>query len=182
MQRNGGSNNVTIKGNNKRSRVPSSPDHCSMRQNIQLVKGAGMLGLILLTVTSALYGFATTGFSSLWWVILFFAALFACSLATPIALRLVREGLAGSQVENPEQFRSLTPEQSVNGPDMVDHSEKHAERQLLEAIERYGAITPARAALETTLSVAEADRILSELVQKGHLEVRVEDGKLLYTF
>jgi hypothetical protein len=37
-----------------------------------------------------------------------------------------------------------------------------------------------RAALETTLTVAEADRMLSELAQGGHLEVRVEGGKLLY--
>lgn len=153
-----------------------------MNQNTQTVKGVGMLGLVLLAMTLALYGFATTGFSSLWWTILFFVILFGCSLATPVALRLIKQGLAGSQRDNPEQFRSLTPEQLVDGPDTVDHSEKHAERQLLEAIERYGAITPARAALETTLSVAEADRILSELVQRGHLEVRVEEGKLLYTF
>ena len=64
--------------------------------------------------------------------------------------------------------------------DAVGSSEKRAERQLLEAIDRHGEITPARAALETTLTVAEADRMLSELAKGGHLEVRVEGGKLLY--
>jgi hypothetical protein len=33
---------------------------------------------------------------------------------------------------------------------------------------------------ETPLTVAEADRMLSELAKGGHLEVRVEGGKLLY--
>ena len=39
----------------------------------------------------------------------------------------------------------------------------------------------AGAALETTLTVEEADRMLSDLAAKGHLEVRVERGRLLYS-
>lgn len=35
-------------------------------------------------------------------------------------------------------------------------------------------------ALETSLPVEEADRMLSELAGKGYLEVRVERGRLLY--
>ena len=38
------------------------------------------------------------------------------------------------------------------------------------------------AALETSLSVEEANRMLFELAAKGHLEVMVERGKLLYSF
>ena len=34
----------------------------------------------------------------------------------------------------------------------------------------------------TSLSVEEADRILSELAHNGHLEVTVEHSKLLYSF
>lgn len=60
--------------------------------------------------------------------------------------------------------------------------EGHAEQQLLEAIERHGEITPARAALETPLSVAEADRMLGELAEKGHLEVQAREGRLVYSF
>lgn len=57
---------------------------------------------------------------------------------------------------------------------------KNLEQELLEVIERHGEITPARGALETSLTVEEAERKLSELTEKGHLEVRVEGGKLLY--
>jgi hypothetical protein len=34
--------------------------------------------------------------------------------------------------------------------------------------------------LETTLSVAEADRMLSELAKNGHIEVRAREGRLGY--
>jgi hypothetical protein len=57
---------------------------------------------------------------------------------------------------------------------------EHKERELLEALARHGEITPARAALETTLSVAEADRMLSELAKNGHIEVRAREGRLGY--
>ena len=59
--------------------------------------------------------------------------------------------------------------------------EESAERQLLEVIERNGEITPARAALQTSLTVDEAERLLSELSQRGHLDVRVEGSKLVYS-
>jgi hypothetical protein len=36
-------------------------------------------------------------------------------------------------------------------------------------------------ALETSLTVEEADRMLSALAAKGHLEVRVAHGRLLYS-
>lgn len=54
------------------------------------------------------------------------------------------------------------------------------ERELLEALRREGELTPARAAMETSLSVAEADRMLKELTEGGHLEVRVRGGGLFY--
>jgi hypothetical protein len=38
------------------------------------------------------------------------------------------------------------------------------------------------AALETSVSVEEADRMLSELAVRGHLQVTVEHGRLLYSF
>ena len=55
------------------------------------------------------------------------------------------------------------------------------ERQLLEAIERKGEITPARAALKTNLSVEETERALSRLAERGHLDVRAEGGRLVYS-
>jgi hypothetical protein len=55
------------------------------------------------------------------------------------------------------------------------------ERELLEALRREGELTPARAAMETSLTVAEADKMLRELVEGGHLEVRVRGGGLFYS-
>ena len=54
------------------------------------------------------------------------------------------------------------------------------ERELLEALKRHGELTPARAAIETSLTVAEADKMLKELAEGGHLEVRVRGGGLFY--
>ncbi len=55
------------------------------------------------------------------------------------------------------------------------------ERELLSAIrDNGGSITPAEAAMETTLTVREADRMLSELAGEGHLAVRSRDGALYY--
>ncbi len=55
------------------------------------------------------------------------------------------------------------------------------EKELLQALGRRGALTAAGVALETSLSVEEADRMLSALAAKGHLEVRAERGRLLYS-
>jgi hypothetical protein len=54
------------------------------------------------------------------------------------------------------------------------------EREVLGALARWGELSPARAALETSLSVAEADGILSGLAKDGHVEVRARDGRLSY--
>ncbi len=54
------------------------------------------------------------------------------------------------------------------------------ERELLEALARHAELTPARAALETSLTVAEADKMLSGLAKEGHIEVRARDGRLGY--
>lgn len=59
-------------------------------------------------------------------------------------------------------------------------AEKSVERQLLEVIERHGETTPVRAALGTSPTADEAERELSRLVRKGHIEVRVEGGRLVY--
>jgi hypothetical protein len=58
--------------------------------------------------------------------------------------------------------------------------EESKERELLEALARHGEISPALAALETSLTVAEANRMLSDLANSGHLEVRAREGRLGY--
>jgi hypothetical protein len=55
------------------------------------------------------------------------------------------------------------------------------ERELLSAIRgNGGSITPAEAAMETSLTVREADGMLSELAGGGHLTVESRDGALFY--
>ncbi len=55
------------------------------------------------------------------------------------------------------------------------------ERELLEALRERGELTPAEAAMDTSLTVAEADSMLRELAEGGHLEVRVRGGGLFYS-
>ena len=59
-------------------------------------------------------------------------------------------------------------------------SEDRKEKELLKTLERHGEITPAMAALETSLSVSEAEQILDELAKNGHIEVRAHEGRLGY--
>ena len=55
------------------------------------------------------------------------------------------------------------------------------ERELLSAIrDNGGSITPAEAAMETSLTVREADTMLSELAGGGHLAVESRGGALFY--
>ncbi len=55
------------------------------------------------------------------------------------------------------------------------------ERELLAAIRANGgSITAAEAAMETSLTVREADQMLSELASGGHLRVESEGGTLFY--
>ena len=53
---------------------------------------------------------------------------------------------------------------------------------LLEALARRGKLRAVEAALESSLSVEEANRMLFELAARGHLEVTVEHGRLYYAF
>jgi capsular polysaccharide biosynthesis protein len=58
------------------------------------------------------------------------------------------------------------------------------EQELLEVLGRRGELTAAGAALETSLTVEEADRMLFRLAAKGHLRVRTREGSggLFYSF
>ena len=56
-----------------------------------------------------------------------------------------------------------------------------SEKQLLMAIrDADGTITPVEAALETSLTVDEAEEILTRFADRGHLVVQSQDGALLY--
>jgi hypothetical protein len=56
------------------------------------------------------------------------------------------------------------------------------ERELLSALrDNGGRITPAEAAMETSLTIREADAMLSELAAGGHLAVESKNGALFYS-
>ncbi len=63
-------------------------------------------------------------------------------------------------------------------------TEAAKEREVLEALGRLGELTAAEAALETSLTVEEAEGVLSGLAAKGHLRVRVlgNPGGIFYSF
>ena len=54
------------------------------------------------------------------------------------------------------------------------------EKELLRALERHEEITAARAAMETSLSIAQAEEMLTKLASGGHVEVRARAGTLTY--
>jgi hypothetical protein len=117
-----------------------------------LVVGLVVGGLFLFSMVDA-FGFFP--FIFLFWMVPF--------LLVP-ALGLSLRGVAGFFEE-----RAQRP---------VDEGRR--EREILEALARHGELTPARAALETSLSVAEADGVLSGLAKDGHIEVRAREGRLGY--
>lgn len=60
--------------------------------------------------------------------------------------------------------------------------ENNSEKELLSSIrDNGGSITPAEAAIETSLTVREADEMLSELANDGHLQIEGRDGVLYYS-
>ena len=116
------------------------------------LKGLLMWGGLILLLSGPL-----SVFTSLWWLILVFGAVL------PLAIGL------GSRISGfPQAHAALNA--SNNG-----------EKELLEALERRGELAPAQAAIDTSLTASEADRMLCELASKGYLEVRVDAGRITYT-
>jgi hypothetical protein len=72
--------------------------------------------------------------------------------------------------------------QESNKQRALSSSPANRERELLSAIRNNGgSITPAEAAMETSLTVREADRMLSELAGGGHLSVESAGATLRYS-
>jgi DNA-binding CsgD family transcriptional regulator len=57
---------------------------------------------------------------------------------------------------------------------------KLKERELLHALTERGDLTPAAAAMRTSLAVDEASKMLEELAREGHLRPQAEDGVMAY--
>ena len=118
----------------------------------------------VVTALAVLAPVALTGvvlaFTPVWWI---FTTYFWISFP---AVGLLARGVAGSV-----QAGEARPARD---------SVKDSERDLLLALRRHGELTPAGAASETSLSVAEAERRLRELAESGHLDVRVRGGGIFY--
>jgi hypothetical protein len=123
----------------------------NMSPRAQAVMGIVSGGLILLAAALLI------AFTDFWWLI------FVFGWAVFPAFRVFATGVAGLV-----DSRSAPP------------AANSRERELLEALQRRGELTPAQAAMETSLTVNEADEMLEDLAAKGHLDVRVRGGGLFY--
>ena len=107
-------------------------------------------GVLILAASVALAG--ETGF---WWLVLVFGA------GVPIALvAQANRGARGREAR-------------------LDRGEV-GERELLEVLGRHGEVGPAVVAVETSLTITQADGMLDALAKKGYLEVKARDGMLAY--
>ncbi|CAN5683211.1 hypothetical protein BH20ACT12_BH20ACT12_00560 [soil metagenome] len=57
---------------------------------------------------------------------------------------------------------------------------REKEKELLGALEEHDKLTPATAAMRTSLTVDGASKMLHTLARKGHLELRTEEGTVAY--
>ncbi len=125
----------------------------SMSPKARAVTGVVTGGAILLAAALLIL------FTDLWWLIFIF-----CWMVFP-ALGTFARGVASLRESRQEE----------------DLPQNSKERELLEALRDRGELTPAQAAVETSLTVKEADGMLKELAEGGHLEVRVRGGTLSYS-
>ncbi len=138
-----------------------------------------MVGLSASVGTLFLMGLSLNGLGNAFTAFFVPVILFAAVTILP-SLWLTWQGIRGlaesRELPPPSEHRAIKRSES-----RTEGSDKSAEKQLLEAIESNGEITPARAALQTSLTVEEAERLLTDLAQRGHLDVRVEGSKLVYS-
>jgi hypothetical protein len=124
-----------------------------MSPRAQAVTGVVTGGAILLAAALLIL------FTDLWWLIFIF-----CWMVFP-ALKTFARGVAGLMESRQEE----QPPQNSK------------ERELLGALRDRSELTPAQTAVETSLTVKEADGMLKELAEGGHLEVRIRGGALSYS-
>lgn len=108
---------------------------------------------------------AALGLVLAWLVVTF---LFEDSL---LAIVVVLAFVLGAFLMNREGWR---PEHKAARPQIG------GEKQLLMALRDLGGITPVEAALETSLSVDEAEEILTRLAERGHLCLESRGDALVY--
>ena len=127
-----------------------------MSPGARIASAASVLGPVMLSGV-----FLVVFVPQLWWIFTTYAW-----ISFP-AFGLLTSGIAGL----------------ASGPSakqLERNSTEKGERELLEALRDQGELTPAQAAMETSLSVSEADAKLKELAEGGHLEVQARGGGLFY--
>ena len=125
----------------------------SMSPTAQLTTSLAVLIPVVVASVAVLFIF-----TNFWWFVFFFGwALFP-------AFGLFLKGIAGLSDGGGEQ---------ITGGD-------GKERELLSVLREHEEITPTGAAMETSLTVEEADDMLKDLAAKGHLEARVRGGGIFY--
>lgn len=120
---------------------------------------ATALSVIVPVVVSGV--FLVAFFPGVWWILTIYGW-----VAFP-AIGLLARGVSGIPADRRNVEKSTPTVESK-------------ERRLLEALRDHGELTPALAALETSLSVAESEKILRELAEGGYLEVHARDGGVFY--
>lgn len=132
-------------------------DTKNMRPKVQVVFALSMLAPVLLSGI-----LLVVLFPDLWWIFTTYGW-----ISFP-AFGLLARGIA-----------RLASEPS--GRQKASIAAESKERELLGALAEHGELTPLQVAMETSLSVNEADRKLKELAEGGYLEVRVRGGGLFYS-
>ena len=126
----------------------------AMDPRAQVVTSLAVLVPVLVGAAAVLFLF-----TNFWWLVFFFGwALFP-------AFGLLLKGIAGL---------------SEGGGRTQISGAGSKERELLGTLREHEEITPTQAAMETSLTVEEADDMLKDLAVKGHLEVRVRGGGIFY--
>jgi hypothetical protein len=126
----------------------------SMSPTAQLTTSLAVLIPVVVASVAVLFFF-----TSFWWFVFFFGwALFP-------AFGLLLRGIAGLS-------------EGEGRKEMPAGNDK--ERELLQALREHDEISPTQAAIETSLTVEEADDMLKDLASKGHLDVRVRGGGMFY--
>ena len=126
----------------------------NMSPRTQLATSLAVLIPVVVTAVSVFFFF-----TNFWWLV------FVFGWAVFPAFGLLLRGIAGLS-----EGRGTKGLSASNGK----------ERELLRALREHEEISPTQAAIETSLTVEEADGMLKDLASKGHLDVRVRGGGMFY--
>ncbi len=123
-----------------------------MSPKAQAVTGVVAGGLVLLAAATVLIAVP-----QMWWLI------FVFGWAVFPAFSVFARGIAGLVDSREEALPEGTQE-----------------KELLGALRRHGELSSTQVAMETSLTVSQADEMLQSLAAKGHLDVRVRGGGIFY--